>query len=223
MSLVSEIRSWSDEPFRYVGGDPSLDLINTVDWTERGLENDRLLDYERLVSWAEGLGIVSLEHADALTAAGAERPHSAEAALEAARSLRSALQRVFAALARTGQLPDDELFGELNAHLASAFARLRIAPDPDTGGAARWDWRSKGEVLESVLWPVARSAAVLLTSEEAHRIRICAGDACGWMFVDRSRNRLRRWCEMGTCGTRAKSRRRAERGRAAGANRSGSD
>src|ERR671935_145165 len=39
-------------PLRYVGGDPSLDLVNTVDWTERGLENDRLVDYERLTRWA---------------------------------------------------------------------------------------------------------------------------------------------------------------------------
>ncbi|HEV2853834.1 MAG TPA: CGNR zinc finger domain-containing protein [Thermoanaerobaculia bacterium] len=35
---------------------------------------------------------------------------------------------------------------------------------------------------------------------------------CGWMYVDCSRNGLRRWCEMETCGTLEKSRRRRERG-----------
>jgi predicted RNA-binding Zn ribbon-like protein len=49
----------------------------------------------------------------------------------------------------------------------------------------------------------------LLESEDAGRIRVCDGVDCGWMYLDRSRNGLRRWCEMGTCGTREKNRRRA--------------
>jgi predicted RNA-binding Zn ribbon-like protein len=57
---------------------------------------------------------------------------------------------------------------------------------------------------------VARAASALLQSE-ASRLRICGGSDCGWMYVDRSRNGLRRWCEMQTCGTVAKSRRRAAR------------
>lgn len=219
MDAIFQIRSWSDEPFKYVGGDPSLDLINTVDWTERGLERDRLTDYERLVCWAEGAGVVPLDHASALTGLGAENAEGTAATLDAARSLRFALQRVFDAVARTGELSEDAMLAELNRHVVDALARLRIAPDSSGGAAARWAWRGEGDVLGSVLWPVARSAAVLLTSEEAHSVRICGGDACGWMFVDRSRNRLRRWCEMETCGTRAKGRRRAERRRAASTRR----
>jgi predicted RNA-binding Zn ribbon-like protein len=63
-----------------------------------------------------------------------------------------------------------------------------------------------------VLWPVAWTAAALLTSDEAGKIRVCGGVDGGWMYVDRSRNGLRRWCRMETCGTCEKSRRRAERG-----------
>jgi hypothetical protein len=58
MFVTPEALSWSDEPFRYVAGDPSLDLVNTVDWTDRGPEHDRLTDYQRLVSWAEGAGVL---------------------------------------------------------------------------------------------------------------------------------------------------------------------
>jgi predicted RNA-binding Zn ribbon-like protein len=62
--------------------------------------------------------------------------------------------------------------------------------------------------LDSVLWPVLRSAAALLASDEADKVRTCAGPDCGWVYVDRSRNGFRRWCQMRTCGTREKSRRR---------------
>jgi len=39
-------------PFKYVGGDPAIDLVNTVDWTRHGLKDERLGDYQRLTRWA---------------------------------------------------------------------------------------------------------------------------------------------------------------------------
>ena len=50
---------FSQQPFKYVGGDPSLDLVNTADWTLGGPEQDRLVDYLRLLGWAEGAGVLS--------------------------------------------------------------------------------------------------------------------------------------------------------------------
>jgi predicted RNA-binding Zn ribbon-like protein len=41
------------------------------------------------------------------------------------------------------------------------------------------------------------------------------GGGFGWVFIDRSRNRSRRWCTMDSCGAYAKARRRTERRRAA--------
>ena len=40
-------------PFKYVGGDPAVDLVNTVDWTSAGLKDERLGDYQRLTRWAD--------------------------------------------------------------------------------------------------------------------------------------------------------------------------
>lgn len=77
--------------------------------------------------------------------------------------------------------------------------------------AAVWDWHGADERLDSLLWPVVRAAAELLASDEAGKLKVCGGPDCGWLYVDRSRNRLRRWCEMETCGTAAKTRRRRER------------
>ncbi|HXO42658.1 MAG TPA: CGNR zinc finger domain-containing protein, partial [Thermoanaerobaculia bacterium] len=60
------------------------------------------------------------------------------------------------------------------------------------------------------------SAAELLTSDKWRRVRECAGSDCTWLFLDRSRNRSRRWCAMQTCGNRAKARRHYRRARAGG-------
>ena len=38
------------------------------------------------------------------------------------------------------------------------------------------------------------------------RLKACPGEACGWLFYDRSRNRSRRWCDMTVCGNRTKAR-----------------
>ncbi|HEX5830906.1 MAG TPA: ABATE domain-containing protein [Gemmatimonadaceae bacterium] len=199
--------SVTDAPFRYVGGDPSADFVNTVNWTERGLERDRLFDYGRLLEWARGAGVLGAREERQLRRAAQAQPRRAAEALEAARHLRDVLQRVLSAAAR-GQLTLGGL-DELNALLAEAASHVRIVR-AEGGGLAR-GWEGLGESLESPLWPVTWAAAELLASSEAARLRVCAGDDCGWVYVDRSRNGLRRWCEMSTCGTTEKNRRRAPR------------
>jgi predicted RNA-binding Zn ribbon-like protein len=74
-----------------------------------------------------------------------------------------------------------------------------------------WSWHEPQPRFDSLLWPVVRSAAELLTSPEAAHVRECASDRCSWLFVDRSRTKCRRWCDMKVCGNRAKARRHYER------------
>jgi predicted RNA-binding Zn ribbon-like protein len=68
--------------------------------------------------------------------------------------------------------------------------------------------------LELPLWILARSAADLLTSEQHAYVRQCASEECTWLFIDRSKNHSRRWCDMGDCGNREKARRLRARKRA---------
>jgi predicted RNA-binding Zn ribbon-like protein len=202
----------ADLPFKYLGGDASLDLVNTVDWTVRGLANERLTSYERLTQWAEGAGMVPTLDAERLRAAARVRPRTARTVFERARRLRAALQRLYAGQA-TGTL-HASVGEDFNTELAEALHQLRVGlRQGNRKGVLRvgWTWGAPRERLDSFLWPVVWSAAKLLTSEEADRIRVCAGTDCGWMYVDRSRNGLRRWCAMETCGTAEKTRRRRER------------
>lgn len=202
-----------DSPFKYVAGDACLDLVDTAAWTDRGLVNDRLTDYDRLTEWAVGAGIISGPEADRLRRTAAVSPREATEAWQAARAVRAVLQRLFTAVA-TGA-PLDDLLPRFNEMLRAVEARLQLAVAGPEGWAegrvARWTWHDPADRLDALIWPVIRNAALLLASHEASRIRICGGEDCGWLYVDRSRNGLRRWCEMETCGTRAKSRRRAQR------------
>lgn len=201
------------DQFEYIGGDPALDLVNTVDWTPEGPRSERLRDFESLTAWASGAGLLSSDEARRLQ----RPPPSAEdrdRTFEAALHLRRLLRHLFMTLATDGALPEGEELEAFNRLLRRASASLEIASGEGSGSGAvaRWQWRVNGDVSgERIVWEVARSAAKLLTSDEAMAIRVCPGEDCGWLFVDRSRNGLRRWCQMKTCGTRAKNRRRAAR------------
>jgi predicted RNA-binding Zn ribbon-like protein len=81
----------------------------------------------------------------------------------------------------------------LLAELLEAMARtLREAPGPN--------------FLESA---TAHSALKLLAMEEQERMKICRN--CGWLFIDRSKNKSRAWCDMAVCGNRAKANRHYRR------------
>ena len=191
-------------PLKYVGGDPSIDLVNTVDWVGDELDHDRIPDYDRLTRWAEGAGVITKPVGERLRRTAAARPREAAATVAAAAWLRWVLQRLFAAVAM-GDPPGDAL-DDFNDLLADALPRMRLASQSASRRALTLTWQ--GEDLESPLRPVIWSAAQLLVSDEASQIHACAAPDCGWMYVDRSRNGLRRWCQMETCGTRAKNRRR---------------
>ncbi len=206
-----------DLPFQYIGGDPAIDLVNTVDWTSRGPEQERLTDYGRLTRWAEGAGILSAKSASSLRAQAQAKPQEAEAAYRNALRVRAVLGWLFRAIAASE--PAGDALDDFNRLLGRALERMRVTPASGkhrAGPALQLGWRDIGESLDSVIWPVVWSAASLIVSEEAPRIRICGGPDCGWMYVDRSRNQLRRWCQMETCGTREKSRRRYRRMRTGG-------
>jgi len=199
-----------------LGGSLCLDFIDTVDWRLREPPDECLTNYTDLVAWARRAdavygGVLDPREAEALRRAAAAHPERARATLGAATALREALYRLFRAIARGESPPPDDL-GALNAALAGAAPRARIAR---AGAGYAWGWRGGEDDLDRMLWPVARSAADLLTSRRLARVRACAGEGCGWLFLDTSKNRSRRWCAMEGCGNRAKARRHYRRAKAA--------
>jgi predicted RNA-binding Zn ribbon-like protein len=91
---------------------------------------------------------------------------------------------------------------EFNTYLGKALSHLELRPDRN---GFRLAWPGDHLQLDFVLWPIIRSASDLLSSEELDSIRECDADTCRWLFVDRSKNHSRRWCDMRICGNRIKA------------------
>ena len=177
-------------------GSLCLDFVNTVDPRHATPREEHLPDYAALLEWALQAGIATAAATTRLTAAVASRAHAEAIAL------RETMYAIFAAVAR-GEAPPAEALRHLNDEIAR---RPRLIADEGRGFA--WGPASRDDVLAPVVW----SAAELLTSGPLERVRECPGDeTCGWLFLDTSRNGSRRWCDMRTCGNRAKARRHYRR------------
>jgi predicted RNA-binding Zn ribbon-like protein len=189
-----------------VGGRLCLDFCNTTS-DRRGRHEDRLETYGELVGWAWRAGILNAEEATRLIRLGARSPAEALSIQERAIRLRDALTSIFTSVSGARSFRQGTI-DVLNGELAGAMSRSQVV-STDTGFT--WLWADGGRALDCVLWPIARSAADLLTDGPLGAIRICQGRGCGWLFLDTSRNGTRRWCDMRICGNRAKARRHHER------------
>lgn len=196
---------------KLIGGRLSLDFANAVGWHASDHPQEWLTSYSDLVAWSQHAGIFTDREAQRLLKEAARHPVDATAVLERAIALREAIYRIFSAISH-GLLPQAADLDTLNAELSGALARSQIVP---TAEGFAWDWVGAEDTLDRMLWPVVYDAADLLTSEALERVGECAGDGCGWLFLDMSRNRSRRWCAMEDCGNRAKARRFYERRRTA--------
>lgn len=195
-----------------LGGRLALDFVNTVEPRIGAEQRDYLPDYSALADWSAHSGTVTANEADALRLAASADVDRGAAVWRRAIAMREALYRLVLAAAesRSPQPPDLEV-------LTRAFARAQQhAMLTANGGEIRWRWDSAVD-LERPLWEIARSAVEILTTDDAGRLGVCrhGTDGCGWVFVDATKNRSRRWCGMADCGTRAKSRRLTERRRQA--------
>jgi predicted RNA-binding Zn ribbon-like protein len=186
-----------------VGGHLCLDFANTVSTRAEGLGQEYLSTYGDLVAWSRHSLVLSEDEASALMDQAVGQPERAAAALERAIALREALYRTVLAMVE-GRDPDRADLSQVNAALHGALAHLALVPSAD---GFEWTWILDEGDLGRMLWPIARSAAELLTSEALGRVRQCARPGCDWLFVDMSKNHSRRWCSMAMCGSRIKARR----------------
>src|SRR5688572_11540297 len=178
------------------GGHPALDFANSMDRSVGKPWVERLGSFEDLLVWSAGAGTLGPEELASVRSLARRRPGEAEAVLERARVLREALQRLFTPGSRRSAEVAADL-EVLNAELARALARTRVAAQDD--GFAFVVFAQEPE-LDQPLWPVVRAAAELLASPERALVRSCASPTCLWLFLDRTKNHRRRWCDMKVCG-----------------------
>ena len=199
-------RAWEKADF--CGGDLAVDFVNTVSGVGANRTRERLVRYADLVGWAAAAGILETDLAQEVSERAAQDAAAAASALDRALTFREAL---FAALdaIRTGEGVPAGVLPSINSILAGASAHRMLN---DRGGRLVWHWSSEPS-LDRPLWPVAQAAAALLTEGPMDRLRLCEATDCGWLFLDMSKNRSRRWCDMAVCGNRAKAARHYRRSR----------
>lgn len=157
--------------------------------------------YDELVSWGLEMGALDSGEAGELRRKAATDAGEAAAVLERALAMRADLVRILNALARNEPIPAGAL-GGLNAVLETTPPRRLVAADD----GARWAPYGKSDDLDRMLWPVALSAAEILTADPRLPVRQCAHRDCTWLFLHRSTHR-RFWCDSQICGNRDRGKR----------------
>jgi predicted RNA-binding Zn ribbon-like protein len=177
-------------------------LVNTLSGRGTAAPKEALVSYAALLEWAREAGVIAPATVADLARRAEAHPAEAERALARARQLREALHGLFAAVAQE-KPPPPPVLATLADHLGAGYAQARLVY---RDGTLRW---APGPLtaLDDVTRELARAAAHLVGSPSLGRVRACAADDCRWWFIDDTRNHSRRWCEMKTCGNRAKLRR----------------
>lgn len=189
-------------PDESVDAERVLAFVNTLSSRPTSAPVERLGSYEALVEWARNQHLISAAAAERLLAEARRRPPQAAAVLARAKQFREALNALAVAI-EAGRQPNPSVLATISECLAAAYANGRLVPHE---GALQWI-ASADDDLERIVWEIGRAAGRLVVSPRLARVRACAASDCGWWFVDDTKNRSRRWCDMKICGNREKMRR----------------
>ncbi|USQ82009.1 CGNR zinc finger domain-containing protein [Ornithinimicrobium faecis] len=157
----------------------------TATLTERrGGSVERIPTPERLVDWLaiSGLSVASCTDAE----------------LDRARGLREAIHAAATAAARQDPLPPPAV-RVINDCSTNGGAAAVLTPE----GARRWQLSDSSSVADA-LSVIAADAVAVIAGERPGRLALCASPTCQAAFFDTSQSRTRLWCDMNTCGNRAK-------------------
>jgi predicted RNA-binding Zn ribbon-like protein len=207
-------------PFAFVGDRLWLDFVNTDDVRRSppparpGAQRvDLLTDFDALVRWLESAGALDPERAAGMRRRAWQQPAGAGAALLEARRVRASLRALAERGTAVGQVRQDAL-GEINRVLGRSAGTRRVEQRDD--GTFVRSFVPIGDAFAGLLIPVVESAADALILGELPRVRRCADGRCQRVFYDGTKNGRRRWCDMATCGNRAKAARHRRKNGALG-------
>ncbi|MCI0614719.1 ABATE domain-containing protein [bacterium] len=173
--------------FQFVAGNIALDFVNTVGDRLSSKRRDYFKSEKDVVSWIKAAGLSSKD--------------THKVPLRQVLTFRESLYKIFVSVISSKRPPKSDLY-LLNKFVRKSKATwtLQIAD-----GEFNWHWDNSASFPFSMA-QVAEAAAELLTSKDLRLLRQCRDAKCGWIFIDRSQGRRRKWCSMKDCGNRAKVR-----------------
>jgi predicted RNA-binding Zn ribbon-like protein len=178
----------------------ALDFVNTLKFHD-GQPVDVLDTTPAALVWLHGHGLV---HPEALAQV------DGGVLLRRIRRTRAAL-RELADATYERRSPEPDAIAEVNRAL-KAREVIELVPSPD---GLRLDHRHVGDPVDDALANLADPIVREIAAGRPERLRACASETCRWIFYDDSRTGRRRWCDMASCGNRAKAARHRARAKAA--------
>ena len=179
-----------------VGGHLALDFCNTAGEHLSEKPDELLRNWESFLRWATQAGLVGPESYFELL--GHPEP------LDEIIQLREAIYRVGLAVAEARRISGRDV-AIIREHANTPRPEIELR-------ASAGRWRPAPTHASAQLCGIlAGEALSLFCSPRATRVGVCGGGNCGWLFLDESRGKRRRWCDMNDCGSRAKARRYYEK------------
>jgi predicted RNA-binding Zn ribbon-like protein len=188
-------------PFKLNAEHVALDFVNTLDDRYApGGPHELLPFYADLIRFCRQATILTHAEAARLSVLSGA---SQEKALRSAIELRELLARVFYRWVE-GRSPaaEDRIALEQWSAACARHRELRWKNEH-----FEWTWKALAADAEAPALLLAQRGLDLLIGDEPPRLHTCASETCRWLFLDTSKNRTRRWCDMKICGNRAKARR----------------
>jgi predicted RNA-binding Zn ribbon-like protein len=186
--------------------DDTLDFLNTDD-TDDGFPAERLPSLDAALDWFVTRGVIHGEGADGVRRQAEADTLRGERELARVHAVRGALREVAQAVV-DHRPPAPSALETVNRAL---HARQVIELVPSNDGCVAVDHRHVGDPIDDALARLTDPLVTELVSGHPERIKVCESDRCNWVFYDTSRTSRRRWCDMATCGNRAKAARHRAR------------
>ena len=182
-----------------------LDFVNTLSYN-KGSSHDRLTDAPTAVSWLQRHALLHQEMVEDILDEAAADTDAEERLLGRIRRVRGALRELLDAAVEQ-RPPSDAALREVNRALRATYV-IELVPAAD---GVSLDHRHEGDPVSGALARLSEAIARELTGQTVRRLRVCANDDCRWVFNDHSPAGRRKWCDMSSCGNRAKAARHRER------------
>jgi predicted RNA-binding Zn ribbon-like protein len=176
----------------------ALDFLNTHHLHD-GQVDDHFREPADAGGWFVEHGVLHPDQADGWV----------DADLTRVRSVREALREVVDSVVERRAPATDAL--ELVNDALDARPGLAVESSPD---GVRIGHRHAARGVDEALARIAEPIVDEIEAGHPERFRTCANDECQWTFFDSSPTGRRRWCDMRSCGNRAKAARHRERLRA---------
>lgn len=191
------------------GGCLCLNFINTIHDRYSDEPFDYLDDYDKILEWSVKVEILTEPEKKEIVFRAEKHETEAEKVHGRILRAREILYDFFLAVAQDKR-PGKSAFSQFNGLLSETMSHLQLNLSGQL--VSQHHWKDKTD-LKYPLYPVIKSAYDLLTADIPERIKECT--ACGWLFLDQSKNKSRKWCSMESCGSNVKAKRYYHRKKAA--------